>query len=164
MTEVDYTVQKVRAIEDVSKNHFGVQLDVKKIIASDIITGDTAFATLFVDTSDTLYVLIEADDAMTLGDVISMVKLMNLEASGYVAPHRDSDYFTKRALEAYSVVFPGRDATEADTTYYQTLSVYSPALVKIDRINGDLHSYNTVSKQWRKEYDELYIHQEVSNE
>ena len=45
MTEVDYTVQKTRAIADVSKNHFGVDIDVKKIVASEIITGNNVFAT-----------------------------------------------------------------------------------------------------------------------
>ncbi|RYX79458.1 hypothetical protein EON76_01935 [bacterium] len=165
MTEVDYTVQKTHAIADVSKNYFGVEINVKKIIASDIITGNNVFATLFIDTSGDIYVLLESDDkSMTLGDVMTMIKSMNLEAAGYLAPHRDRSYFTKRGYEAYSAVFPGRDAAEADTTYYQTLSVYSPALVKIRRMTGDLYSYNTVSQQWRKEYDKLYIQQEVSNE
>lgn len=164
MTEVDYKVQKIHAIEDISKDHFGIELHVKKIIASDIATGNTVFTSLFIDTSDDIYTLSESDENMTLNDVIAMIKSMNLEAAGYLAPHRDSDYFTKRGREAYSAVFPDRDIAEADMTYYQTLSAYSPALVKIDRINGDLHSYNPVSKQWRKEYDESYIQEEVSNE
>src|SRR3989338_11234669 len=163
MTDVNYEVQKIHAIENVSKKHFGIDLRVKKIIASDITTGSDVFTTLFKDDTGTIYTLSESDTDMTLSDVMTMVKAINLEATGYLAPHRDSNYFTKRGREAYSAVFPGRDISQADITYYQTLSSYNPALVKIARINGDLRSYNTVSSQWRKEYEESYI-KEVSNE
>lgn len=157
MTEVDYRFQRIHSIEAIANDQFGMSLSVKKIILGDIVTGEDSYTTLFVDSSNTIYALIESDSTMSLANVMMITKSMNIEAKGYVAPHRDSDYFTKRGLEAYSLVFPGRDSNDADMSFYEKLSVYNPALVKISSFTGDLFSYNTVSKQWRKEYDKAVI-------
>lgn len=153
MTDVEYNAKKVSAIEDVSENHFGVNLRVKKLIASDVVTNYDTYATLFVDTADNLYLLVESDEAMTLADVRSMVKSMNLSAKGYFAPHRDASYFENSGREIYSKLFPGLKTLPKDTKFYKTLSVYSPALVRVDHLKGDLRSFNVVGNQWQKEYD-----------
>lgn len=163
MTDLNYNVQKIRNIEDIANKEFGIDLYVKNVVVSDVISGKGVYTTLFVDTSNILYALTESDTDMTLGAVITIIKSMNLEAMGYLAPHRDSEYFQKQAVTAYEAVFPGRNLPETDMSFYQKLSRYNPALIQIRRITGDLQSYNTVSKRWRKEYDESVILQAVKN-
>ena len=153
MTDVEYNAKKMHMLEDISKNHFGVKLHVKKLIANDIVTNHDTSATLFVDTTDNLYLIIESAEAMTLADVRSMVKSMNLSAKGYFAPHRDANYFENSGREIYSKIFPGLKTLPKNTKFYQTLSKYSPALVLVDHLKGDLRSFNVIGNRWQTEYD-----------
>ena len=156
--DLDYDTKKAYAVERISEEHFGSNLHVKKIIASDIVTGPDAYATLFADDTDTLYLLIESSDiAMTLADVRSMVRSMNIKAKGYFIPRQDGNYFETRGREIYSTVFPGRKISPTSIAFYQTLSLYNPALVQVEHLKGDLRSYNVVGKHWRKEYDASFI-------
>lgn len=162
MMDVDYNTRKASAVEHISTEDFGSNLRVKKIIVSDVVTGPDTYATLFVDDTDTLYLLIEsANKTMTLADVRSMVKSMNIKAKGYLIPRQAANYFEARGREIYSTVFPGRKISPASIAFYQTLSLYNPALIQVERLKGELRSYNVVAKHWRKEYDASFIEKRI---
>lgn len=140
------------AIEELVKAQFGLQIDIKQMVARDIPVSHTAVANVFLTAKHQLFALIQAKSAQNLGDVRKIARKMGLQVAAYLAPGHDDTYFNTHAREKFRQVFPGRrDISEDELRYYRTLAPYNPALLKIKSIDGgtirqfDSHD----SSEWR---------------
>lgn len=127
------------ALEEIARAQFGVQLDIKQVVARNIPTSHTSVATVFVTAKQQLYVYVTGRAPLTLGDVRKMVKRMGLLAEAYLPPRHESRYFDKHAEAKFRDVFPGRSVVnDQDLYFYRLLAPYNPALVLINEIDGGL--------------------------
>lgn len=140
------------AIEELIKNQFGLQVEIKQMVARDIPVSHTATASVFLTPKHQVFALIQARSPLTLGEVRKMAKKMNLEVDNFLPPGHDNSYFNRIAREKFREVFPGRhNVSDDELHYYRTLVPYNPALLKISSINGgtikqfDSHD----SSEWR---------------
>lgn len=140
------------AIEELIKSQFGLQVDIKQMVARDIPVSHTATANVFMTPKHQVFALIQARSPLTLGEVRKMAKKMNLEVETYLAPGHDEGYFNRIAREKFRQVFPGRHSIDDNELhYYRTLVPYNPALLRVGAINGgvikqfDSHD----SSEWR---------------
>lgn len=162
MVQKDYNVIKFAHIEQLCKTQFNIDIRVENVIVDDVQTGPNSYATVFQVDQHTLYVLCESDDPMTLSDVKHIVKSMGVEAAAYLAPRADSEYFARYGHEAFLRAYPGRKTeTDQEKSYYQTLSPYTPALIKVAKINGEIRRYNSVVSNWQKVLDYSYARMRV---
>ena len=142
------------AIERAIKNRFGVKLNITEVVVRDIATGYTSVATVFKTSPTALYVLIRSQSGQVLADVKKIIRNMNLEADACLPPHGDNEYFKRIGVEKFKTLFPGKHImSDDDTRYYQTLAPYSPALVRIAKVKGDIRAFHFESKSWRKVRD-----------
>lgn len=145
------------AIERTIKTAFGLKLNISEVVARTIPAGYTATATLFKTSPNTLYCFVRSQSNMVLADVQRMMRSMNIEVQEYVPPHGDVDYFKRIGVEKFKDIFPGKHImSDDDTRYYQTLAPYNPALVKVERIRGEVRAFHFESKSWRKVRDYTY--------
>ena len=132
------------------------------MLIDDVQTGNNSYATIFQVDQHTMYALCESDDPMTLSDVKHIVKSMGMEAQSYLAPRGDNEYFARYGHEAFLQAYPGRKTeTDQEKKFYETLSPYRPALVKISKINGEIRRYNSVVSGWQKVLDYSYARMRV---
>lgn len=151
-TDMNSDIYDDLAIEAMTKDKFGVTVDIKTVVARSIPTGHTTQATVFLTTKNQMYCLVSGRAALTLGDVRTIVKRMGLVADSYLPPKTNPKYFHTEALERFKTVFPGRhDATDADLRYYRLLSPYNPALIKISEVkDGVIRQFDSSdSSNWR---------------
>jgi len=141
-------------IERACQQTFGLKLQISDVIARDVPTGYTSTATVFKTSPNTVYVYIRSQSKLLLADVKKMIRSMNIDAEDFVPPHGDADYFKRIGTEKFKAMFPGKHImSEADIRYYETLSPYNPALVRVARIKGDIRGFQTESQSWRKVKD-----------
>lgn len=146
------------AIERACESVFGVRLTVLEVVVRKLPTGFASTATVFKTANPTaLYVMINSQTSVVLADVQKMVRQMNCEAEEFLPPHGDADYFDRIATQKFKAMFPGKYITSADDLrYYRTLAPYSPALVRLSKVKGDIRAFNYESKSWRKVKDYAY--------
>ena len=140
------------SLEKFVHSTFGLNFDIKTIIADKIPVGSGAFASVILSEKGMLYVLIASRGAMNLGDVKKILTRMNLRAEQFFPPHGDPDYFNRIALAKFREVYPGRGIVrDDDLTFYRTLASYNPALVQIvEVVDGIIRQYDTDSVgKWR---------------
>lgn len=140
------------AIEEVANRQFGLDIEVRQVVAREIPVSHTATATVFLTPKKQLFALINAKSALTLGDVRKLIKKMGLEAEGYLPPVQDKDYFNTVASDKFRSVFPGRHhVDEAELRYYRLLAPYNPALVRIRAVtDGVVRQFDSQdSSGWR---------------
>lgn len=141
-------------IERVCRDAFGLKLQISEVIARDVPTSYTSSATVFKTSPNVMYVYIASQSKLLLADVKKMIRNMNIDAESYVPPHGDADYFKRIGTEKFKAMFPGKHImSEADIRYYETLAPYSPALVRVSRIKGDIRGFQSESQTWRKVKD-----------
>lgn len=140
------------ALEEIAHEQFGVQLDIKQVIARNIPTSHTTKATVFLTTKRQLFVYISGRAPLNLGDIRKMVKRMGLIAEAYLPPHHEPRYFDKHADAKFRETFPGRMAVnDQDLYFYRLLAPYNPALVRIDEVDGGIVKQfdSSDSSNWR---------------
>lgn len=116
---------------------FGIAVDVDTVIARDFPVSRTDVATLFLSEKKQLYLYIQGQSRLRLGDIRKIVSRVGLQAELYVPPKGRPNYFDEIALEKFRAVFPGRShVTGDDLAYYKTLAPYNPALVLIREVRG----------------------------
>lgn len=119
-------------IEEIAKKQFGLDIEVRQVLAREIPVSHTATSTVFLTSKNQLFSMIHAKSALNLGDVRRLVKKMGLEAEGYLPPVQDKDYFNTVASAKFSSVFPGRHhIDESELRYYRLLVPYNPALIRV---------------------------------
>lgn len=140
------------ALERTCKGAFGVDIEIKQVIAWRIPVSRVDQATVFLTTKKQLYVFIEAQSRLTLADVRKMVVRMGLKAELYLPPKGRPQYFDEIGREKFREVFPGRaHITDEDIIFYRTLAPYAPALVQINEVkDGTIMQYDSdASGSWR---------------
>lgn len=139
------------AIAETIREQFAKKIEVSRMVVRDIQLSVTAHASLFRAKGGSMYVLIRASNPMTLGDVMKMLHGAGIEADEYVPPGGIVTYFGDKAVERFKEVFPGRRVMNdsEDLRYYRKLIPYSPALVRVARIHGELREYEPMSRQWK---------------
>lgn len=140
------------ALERAIKARFGLNIDIRQVITSDLPVSQTADATLFLTAKKQLFVYISGQSRLLLGDVKKMVSRMGLKAEIYMPPKGRPQYFDEIAKIKFREVFPGRVPTmDSDLTFYRTLVPYGPALVLIGEVkNGEIYRFDSDAKtNWR---------------
>lgn len=140
------------ALERVSRERFGVDIEIDKVIVRATPVSRTANATVFLTKKKQLYVYISARSRSTLGDISKMVSRMGLRAELYLPPVGSPDYFNTIGREKFEAVFPGRTYVHDDELrFYRTLAPYNPALVLVQEVkNGEIFQFDSDTRGgWR---------------
>lgn len=140
------------ALERAIKGSFGVDADVRQVIALRVPVSHTAEATLFLTSKKQLLLYITAQSKMTFGDVKKLVTKMGLKADIYLPPKNRPLYFDEVGTSKFREVFPGRSHINSDDImFYKTLAPYNPALVLVSEVkNGVVYQFDVDSNtNWR---------------
>lgn len=140
------------ALEQNIRKLFGIHASIYKIIVKFIPVSHTAKATVFLTEKKELFVYIDGEARLTLGDVKKIIARMGLIAELFMPPKHHPAYFDDTAKERFNITFPGRtNPSKDDLLYYRTLAPYMPALVQINAVkNGEIYQYDNDSKSdWR---------------
>lgn len=140
------------ALERIVLDKFARSFEIVNVVAYQIAVSRTDRATIFLTQKKQLYVYIEAQSRLTLGDVKKIMSRMRLRVEAYLPPNGDTGYFDAVGTRKFLEVFPGRpQVTENDIRYYRTLAPYSPALVQIsETTDGSIYCFDSDSSgNWR---------------
>lgn len=152
----------ISKVEDFCKIDFDVSLRVKDVLLYEVPTSYSSQTTIFKTDRNTVYALCQSDEPMSLSDVNNLIKSMGMEADEFLPPNGDKNYFLRFGYRLFLSVFPSRKPTTAkDLAYYKTLTPYSPALVKIRKINGEIRQYDKIWQKWQKALDFSYLRTRV---
>ncbi|HKX72880.1 MAG TPA: hypothetical protein VJM32_02620 [Candidatus Saccharimonadales bacterium] len=145
------------AIEQASKDRFGVSFAISEVIVRGIQTGVASQATIFKTTNGQMWLFIASQSPLLLDDVQKIVARMNLEAELFCPPHGETDYFSRIGRDKFKGMFPGKPiVSDDDLRYYRKLAPYNPALIRLGKIKGEIRGYNSQSKAWHKVKDYNY--------
>ena len=146
---------RLKQCRDFVRDYFRLSLPVDRLLFDDIETGDGSYLMIFQG-GDSPYGLFIADGSktQTYGDVKEMAKQVGLTVESYFPPHADQQYFKREGEKLFQAAFPAlKSWTEEDTKFYQQLVEYSPALVRISNIGGELRRYDVSSAMWQKAFE-----------
>jgi len=147
------------AAEELIKKHFGLRFDIKQVLVRSAPVSHTSEATVLLSTKNQLYVLIQGQSRLTLGEVKKIIARMGLRAELFIPPKGESDYFDRFAHTQFKKIFPGRSmVSKEDLAYYRTLAPYYPALIQISEVlKGTIYQFDTDSaSSWRPVTDFSY--------
>lgn len=140
------------AIEQIAKDRFGVDLEIRQMIAREIPVGHTGEASVFLSKKKQLYVYIHGRSNYMLGDIQKIISRMGMKAELFLPPKGHLNYFDDHAVEKFRATYPGRrPLRDDDLRYFRTLTPYNPALVIIHEVkNGEIKQFDTdASSSWR---------------
>ncbi|HEX6461929.1 MAG TPA: hypothetical protein VFZ58_01505 [Candidatus Saccharimonadales bacterium] len=139
------------AVEASVRENFNRRIDITKMIVRDIQVGPASHASIFKIKGGGVYALIRSASEMTLGDVMKMARKMGIEAEECIPPAGVASYFDDKAIEKFKQVFPGKHITNnsEDLRYYRTLVPYTPALLSVARIGGELLEFKPQTREWQ---------------
>lgn len=144
-------------LQEYCKSNFNVDLQINDILLNNAPTSINSQTTIFKDDNNMVYALYTSDDKMTLAEVMNLVKSMGMEADEYLAPGGDKDYFLRFGYKLFMSVFPNlKPNSTKEIAYYKTFTPYSPALVRISKVTGEVREYNRIWKQWQKSLNFSY--------
>lgn len=139
-------------LERTISQQFGLDVNIENIIGSRLSVSRSGEATLFLTDKKQLYLFIDSQSTLNLGDVRKIVAHMGLKADAYLPPKGRPTYFDDIGATHFQKIFPGRKvASPQDTAYYRTLAPYRPALVLIGEvIDGTVYQYDADARtNWR---------------
>lgn len=140
------------ALESAVRESFGVDLEVRQLVALRLPVGRSLEATLFLTTKKQLYLYICGQSKVSLGDVKKVVSRMGLRAELFIPPKNRPHYFEEIGAIKFHEVFPGRKLVNGDDiSFYKTLAPYNPALILINEVKeGVISQFDSDSKSgWR---------------
>ncbi len=139
------------AVEESIREHFAKRFDITRMLVRDLQVSPVAHASIFKIKGGGLYTLIRSGHEMTLGDIKKIARNMGIEPDEFLPPAAVENYFDTAAIEKFKQVFPGKPITNTseDLRYYRTLVPYTPALIKVARINGELREFKPETRQWQ---------------
>lgn len=153
---------EIEKIEKVCKDQFNVDLNVKGILIGNANTSKNSHTTVFKTNHGNIYALCVSDAPMMLADMASIIKSMGMKADTFLPPNGDKEYFEQAGSNIFQTVFPSHKMPQnTETSYYQTLSKYNPALVRISRIDGEIRQYNDQLRRWSKVLELSYTRMQV---
>lgn len=157
MSDRDYQSMRLQSTIDTCREYFHVNLPIKDVLFDDIEISDNGYCVLFRTENNNLYGLLIDEASQTLQDVKRRAKNLGIEIEGYASPYGDQSYFTRAGKEAFKNAYPGRHQwTAQEAEYFRLQTSYSPALVRVANVNGELHRYNKHDRQWQPVYDFTY--------
>jgi hypothetical protein len=138
------------ALEETMSQQFHKKMDITRMIVRNMQVGVNAYASLFRVKGGAVYVLLRSTyQQMTVADVKRIVREMGLETSEMLPPAAVEEYFVMHATRRFKEVYPGRrDVSDDDLRYYMTLVPYSPALLKVSKIKGEIKEYDPQARAW----------------
>lgn len=139
-------------LERVVKAQFGLAVDIDTVIARRFPISRNGHATLFLTDKRQLYLYIENQGKLTLGDVKKIVSRVGLRGDHCLPPKGRQHYFDEIGRLKFREVFPGRtQVSDMDISYYRTLAPYNPALIVIGEVkDGVIRCYDPDARdQWR---------------
>lgn len=131
---------------------FGLLLDVKEMIADRVAVGRSINATIFRSPKNQLWVYLDSERRLTLGDVQKTLVKMGVRPFRFCPPIDQPNYFVEQATERFKQAFPGKPiGSENELRYYKTLVPYSPALIQVQNVvDGKIHIFDADTKgEWR---------------
>lgn len=139
------------AITETIREQFAKKLEITRMIVRDIQVGVTSHASVFRAKGGSVYALVRSNTELSLGDIMKILRNIGIDADHYVPPGGVTTYFEDKAVERFKEVFPGRRVMDdsEDLRYYRKLIPYTPALVCVSRIRGELREYDPQSRQWK---------------
>ncbi len=150
------------AIQQLCKKSFALDITVKAIIAGDIPTSKGSRTTIFETNRRVLYALCTADTPLTLADIKNIIRNMGMEADTYLPLYGVSSYFLHSGRQSFYEAFPGRKLlTDEETEFYQSLTPYNPALVRIAKVKGVIREYSPALQHWQKAKDYSYARMHI---
>jgi len=163
MTTRDYNEMRRRQCREVVVEQFHLDLPIDEVLFDDIETGRDSYAVFFRSGRDMYALLIDENNTQTLGDARHTVRAMGLEAEKFLPPHADDRYFMRAGEKYFQQAFPGRKQwSTQEITHYQSYAVYSPALIRLSRINGEIKRFNTIGSAWQKAFEFSFAKVKVS--
>lgn len=151
MSDAEYGRVKRAEIQHVCDEDFRLQLSVDEILFDNVTTEFNSYTTVFRTEDGSLYALCQSDDGMRLADVRRIIKSMNMISDRYYAPNGNVNYFDRLGMRVFKRAYPGRNSwTKDEAAYYRTLAPYSPALVKLAKVNTEVRRYNPHAEKWQK--------------
>lgn len=140
------------ALEKAIASEFGMHITIDSVIGRRFPVSRTSTATLFLSEKKQLFLYINGQQQLTLGDIRRIVTRAGLKPHEYVPPKGRPQYFDEVGTAKFRQVFPGRGAiSPADIAYYRTLALYMPALVLIsDVVDGHVYQFDSdTANDWR---------------
>jgi|GEM_PF-286320 len=154
---------KKAQLEKFCRDYFKVNLQIQDIILHEAPTSQSSRTTIFKVDRNTIYALCVSDDPIILADIKNIIRSMGMKADKFLPPNADENYFLRFGQKSFQSVFPGHKPVDAsETSYYQTLTPYSPALVRINRVDGEIRQYNKNWQKWQKALEFSYARMQVS--
>ena len=149
----DYDEMRRRECEDLVPRLFHVHLPVERFVCDDIEVGSSAYAMIFESGRSTYALIVDRQHDLTLADIKRIAKQMGLSVSRYFPPEANPRYFFERGIELYRKTYPARKQwSKQDIMFYEQQVVYSPALLRVDAING-LRRYSASTDNWQHVFD-----------
>lgn len=157
MTANDVQYDKLRRDQcnELIPRVFRVNLPIDEILFDDIETGDGSYAILFRSSGD-VYALFVAPDGgqQTLADVVTMSKNMGITIGKFYLPDGDLNYFYRNGVKLFKQAFPSLYSwNKKDVKWYSLQVPYSPALVKVASVNGEVRRFDKAGRAWQKLFD-----------
>lgn len=140
------------ALERKISELFGLDVDIRQVIAGNIPVSRTASATVFLNDKKQLYTYIEGQSKLQLSDIQKIISRMGLKTELYIPPKGRPQYFDEIGRDKFREVFPGRsNINDDDIMFYRTLAPYNPALALISEVKGGaIHQFDSDSSGgWR---------------
>lgn len=147
----DHILREVQLEKTVSAR-FPVSVEIESIIGDQLPVSRTGVATLFLTRKKQLYLFIDSQSSLTLGEVRKIVGRMGLKPEIFLPPKGQPHYFDDVGTAKFQEMFPGRkSASEQDIAYYRTLAPYRPALVLIGEVlDGVVYQFDAdATTGWR---------------
>ena len=159
---VEKSVSKISQVEKFCHDYFNIDLQIDKIILNNMPTSHNSHTTVFTANHHAVYAFCRSDEQINLADIKKIIKQMGMKAEKYLPPEADEDYFLRYGQNVFQSVFPGRKSDSNDETlFYQTLTPYNPALVRIGKVNGEIRQYNSIGNQWQPAIEFSYLRMQV---
>lgn len=153
---------KMEQLEKLCRVIFKLNLRIDKLIADKLPIGKDSFASVFITDHNNVYVFCHGYEILKFADIKDIINLMGMEAEAYLPPHADKNYFVDFGYKEFQKYYPGRRNVDIkETAFYQTLAPYSPALVRINKINGTINQYNPATKKWQNAIGYSYLRLKV---
>ncbi|MFC2370173.1 MAG: hypothetical protein ACFNMB_03055 [Candidatus Saccharimonas sp.] len=131
---------------------FHIEMPVDEFLFDDIETGRDSYAVIFRSRGSVYALLIAENGAeQTLEDVRRIVKNMGLTAEKFLPPEADPQYFYRNGVELLKRVYPSLRRWNYDDVWMYSRKVpYSPALVKVASVDGEIRRFNQRGASWQK--------------
>jgi len=155
-------ISRLSRTEKICRDCFGVDLKIKNLILDEVSTSRNSYTTVFKADHNVIYALCVSDNPLVLADVKSIIRLMGMKAEFFLPPNADKDYFLNFGHGAFLDVYPARKAgSDQEIHYYKTLAPYSPALVRISKVNGEIRRYDKIWQEWQSAIKFSYLRMQV---